>query len=64
MFPFDPPKNIRKTFGFLMFQGDQKGTLERKGLNHILCLYILPFTYGTLKSARFPHATTQIPRRN
>ena len=28
MFPFDPPENIRKP----LVQGDQKGTLGRKGL--------------------------------
>ena len=32
MFPFDPPENIRKTKGFLMFQGDQKEKLGRIGL--------------------------------
>ena len=32
MFPFDPPENIRKPKAFLCFQGDQKGTLGRKGL--------------------------------
>ena len=29
IFPFNPPENIRKLKGF---QGDQKGTLGRKGL--------------------------------
>ena len=33
MFPFDPPENIRKPKVFSCFQGDQKGTLGRKGLN-------------------------------
>ena len=33
MFPFDPPENIRKPLVFGCFQGDQKGTLGRKGLN-------------------------------
>ena len=33
MFPFDPPENIRKPLGFGCFQGDQEGTLGRKGLN-------------------------------
>ena len=32
MFPFDPPENIRKPKVFGCFQGDQKGTLGRKGL--------------------------------
>ena len=32
MFPFDPPENIRKPKVFRCFQGDQKGTLGRKGL--------------------------------
>ena len=32
MFPFDPPENIRKALVFWCFQGDQKGTLARKGL--------------------------------
>ena len=32
MFPFDPPENIRKPLVFGCFQGDQKGTLGRKGL--------------------------------
>ena len=32
MFPFDPPENIRKPKVFWCFQGDQKGTLGRKGL--------------------------------
>ena len=32
MFPFDPPENIRKPLVFWCFQGDQKGTLGRKGL--------------------------------
>ena len=32
MFPFDPPENIRKPLVFC-FQGDQKGTLGRKGLS-------------------------------
>ena len=35
MFPFDPPENIRKPLVFGCFQGDQKGTLERKGLMSI-----------------------------
>ena len=25
MFPFDPPENISKSFGFLMFSGESKG---------------------------------------
>ena len=33
MFPFDPPENIRKPLVFCCFQGDQKGTFGRKGLN-------------------------------
>ena len=33
MFPFDPRENIRKPKVFCCFQGDQKGTLGRKGLN-------------------------------
>ena len=33
MFPFDPPENIRKPLVFWCFQGDQKGTLGRKGLS-------------------------------
>ena len=37
MFPFDPNENIRKPLVFC-FQGDQKGTLGRKGLT--LCIYI------------------------
>ena len=37
MFPFDPPENIRKPLVFWCFQGDQKETLERKGLIHSLC---------------------------
>ena len=32
MFPFDPPKDIKKPKVFWCFQGDQKGTLVRKGL--------------------------------
>ena len=32
MFPFDPPENIRKPLVFGYFQGDQKGTLGRKGV--------------------------------
>ena len=32
IFPFDPPEIIRKPLVFLYFQGDQKGTLGRKGL--------------------------------
>ena len=32
MFPFDPPENIRKPKVFSCFQGDQMGTLGRKGL--------------------------------
>ena len=32
MFPFDPPENIRKPLVFWCFQGDQKGTFERKRL--------------------------------
>ena len=32
MFPFDPSENIRKPLVFCL-QGDQKGTLGRKGLN-------------------------------
>ena len=31
MFPFHPPRNIRKPLVFC-FQGDQMGTLVRKGL--------------------------------
>ena len=34
MFPFDPPKNIRKSKVFC-FQRDQKETLGRKGLNGV-----------------------------
>ena len=34
MFPFDPLENISKALVFC-FQGDQKGTLERKGLKKI-----------------------------
>ena len=34
MFPFDPPENIRKPKVFGCFQGDQKGTLGRKGLTN------------------------------
>ena len=33
MFRFDPPENIRKPLVFRYFQGDQKGTSGRKGLN-------------------------------
>ena len=33
MFPFDPPEYIRKPSIFWCFQGGQKGTLERNGLN-------------------------------
>ena len=33
MFSFDPRENIRKPKVFCSFQGDQKGTLGRKGLN-------------------------------
>ena len=36
MFPFDTPENVRKPPVSRGFQGDQKGTLGRKGLN-ILC---------------------------
>ena len=32
MFLFDPPVNFRKPKVFWCFQGDQKGTLGRKGL--------------------------------
>ena len=42
MFPFDPPENIRKPKAFSCFQGDQKGTLERKGLNKALAAIFLP----------------------
>ena len=35
MFPFDPPENIRKPLVFWCFQGDQKGTLGRKGLRRL-----------------------------
>ena len=35
MLPFDPPENIRKPSVFWCFQGDQKGTLGRKGLKHL-----------------------------
>ena len=35
LFPFDPPENIRKPLVFWCFQGDQKGTLERKPLTEI-----------------------------
>ena len=31
MFPFDPPENIRKP-GFLMFSGESKGNIGKKGL--------------------------------
>ena len=38
MFPFDLPENNRKPLVFWYFQGDQKGTLGRKGLiNHAKC---------------------------
>ena len=36
MFPFDLPENIRKSKVFWYFQGDQKGTLGRKGSNSSL----------------------------
>ena len=32
MFPFHPPKNIRKPLILWRFQGDVKGTLAEKGL--------------------------------
>ena len=41
MFPFDSPENIRKPKASRCFQGDQKGTLGRKGL------FNLNFTYHT-----------------
>ena len=55
MFPFDPPENIRKPLVFYHFQGDQKGTLGRKGLKVLwfsekrayvanLLVYIIPIT--------------------
>ena len=36
MFPFDPPETIRKPLVFWCFEGDQKGTLGRKGLNEMM----------------------------
>ena len=36
MFPFDSPKNIREPNVFWCFQGDQKGTLGRNGINNEL----------------------------
>ena len=36
MFPFDPPENIRKILFSWCFQGDQKGTLGRKGVKRVL----------------------------
>ena len=35
MFLLDPPENIRKPLVFC-FQGDQKGTLGKKGLIHLM----------------------------
>ena len=43
MFPFDPPENIRKRKVFSCFQGDQKGTLGRKGLNMLFCMMCVCF---------------------
>ena len=34
-FHFEPPENIRKTKVFWCFQGDQNGTLGRKGLTKV-----------------------------
>ena len=46
MFPFQPPENIRKTSDFDVFQGDQKGTLGRKGLNYVnQCVWLLFKSY-------------------
>ena len=38
MFPFDPLENIRKPLVFWCFQGDQKGTLGRKGLRRSISI--------------------------
>ena len=38
MFPFDPPESFRKPKVFWCFQGGQKGTLRRKGLNEELSI--------------------------
>ena len=40
MLPFDSPENIRTPKVFWFFEGDQKATLERKGLRHF-CLTFL-----------------------
>ena len=44
MFLFDPSENIRNSLVFWCFQGDQKGTLERKGLNHLGSMF--PFNWS------------------
>ena len=37
MFFFDPPKNTRKTFGFLVLRGICNKPLERNGLSSLIC---------------------------
>ena len=33
MFPFDPPETIGKLGGLLIFSGELKGNIEKKGVN-------------------------------
>ena len=35
MFPFDPPENIRKIFGFMMFSGGSKLNIGNKWVNQM-----------------------------
>ena len=43
MFPFDSPENIRKPLVFWCFQGNQKGTLGRKGFMLESFVMLCPF---------------------
>ena len=50
MFPFDPPINIKNQRVSVMFSGDLKGTLGRKGLNSVLTLGLISKNYYKFES--------------
>ena len=50
MFSFDPPENIRKPLGFLMFSGGSKGNVVKKRVNAYFCYYFRKAGESEIKS--------------
>ena len=49
MFLLDPPENIIKTFGFLMFSGGSKGNIEKERVKELTeALHEVFFLFGQL----------------